>query len=98
MRTIDDILETHPQTILYHYTSLNGLLGIVKSRSLWASNIFYFNDASEITYARDILKRVITESKESVGKKEKCFLCEFYAWLDSFGITIYQFFVYSLTE
>jgi len=49
MKTIDEILNTNPDRILYHYTRLDGLLGIVKSKSLWASNIYYFNDASEIT-------------------------------------------------
>jgi hypothetical protein len=35
---------------LYHYTTGAGLLGIVESNSLWATNILYLNDSSEISY------------------------------------------------
>jgi hypothetical protein len=35
---------------LYHYTTQKGLLGIIDSRSLWFTNIFYLNDASEFKY------------------------------------------------
>jgi hypothetical protein len=98
MRTIDEILNTNPDRILYHYSSLDGLLGIVRSKSLWASNIYYFNDASEITYASDILKKVISDSKKSVYENQGRFLDEFSNWLDTFSHTIHQYFVFSLTE
>jgi hypothetical protein len=35
-----------PQT-LYHYTSMEGLLGIVQKRQIWASHIRYLNDRME---------------------------------------------------
>lgn len=35
------------QGILYHYTSLLGLKGIVENGSLWATNILYLNDSEE---------------------------------------------------
>lgn len=96
MRTIDEILNTNPDRTLYHYSSLDGLLGIVRSKSLWASNIYYFNDASEITYGSDILKKVISGSK--VDENQGRFLDEFSNWLDTFSHTIHQYFVFSLTE
>jgi hypothetical protein len=37
--------------ILYHYTDANGLLGIVKSRELWATHILHLNDSSEYSHA-----------------------------------------------
>jgi len=43
---------------VYHYTSLNGFLGIIGSRSLWATNAAYLNDAAEITHALDFANRV----------------------------------------
>jgi len=98
MRTIDEILNTKPDRTLYHYSSLDGLLGIVRTKSLWASNIYYFNDASEITYASDVLKKVILDSKVNADENLGCFLDEFSNWLDTFRNTIHQFFVFSLTE
>ncbi|WP_157046120.1 DUF2971 domain-containing protein [Geotalea uraniireducens] len=46
--------------MLFHYTSLQGLLGITESASIWATNILYLNDASELLYAKDLLKEELT--------------------------------------
>jgi hypothetical protein len=47
---------------LTHYTTSAGLLGMIESRSIWASHIGYLNDASEFRYAfdtaRDIVERI----------------------------------------
>jgi len=40
---------------LYHYTTLNGLMGILKTQAMWATNYKYLNDPSEIILFRDIL-------------------------------------------
>jgi hypothetical protein len=42
-----DHLQQSPPELLYHYTSQEGLLGIISSSSLWATNISYMNDATE---------------------------------------------------
>jgi hypothetical protein len=34
---------------LFHYTTQEGLMGILKDKSLWATKIQYLNDASEVT-------------------------------------------------
>lgn len=39
--------EVSPPPILHHYTTQEGLLGIVESKSIWATNIYYLNDAAE---------------------------------------------------
>jgi hypothetical protein len=36
---------------LYHYTGLDGLLGIVEKSELWATNVNYMNDATEFRIA-----------------------------------------------
>ena len=33
--------------LLYHYTTLDGLLGILDKRELWATGISYLNDTFE---------------------------------------------------
>lgn len=44
---------------LYHYTTWDGALGILKSRSLWATHYKFLNDYSEIKLFRDRLVRLI---------------------------------------
>lgn len=46
---------------LYHYTSLNGILGILESRTIWATHASYLNDASEFFHGLSFAKRVAGE-------------------------------------
>jgi len=39
--------QAHTADILYHYTDMHGLLGIAKSKCLWATDYRYLNDSSE---------------------------------------------------
>jgi Protein of unknown function (DUF2971) len=41
--------------LLYHYTSAEGLLGIVRSREIWSTSVLYLNDASELSHATEVL-------------------------------------------
>jgi Protein of unknown function (DUF2971) len=43
--------------LLYHYTSADGLLGILNTGTLWATQIRFLNDTAEFTFARDALVR-----------------------------------------
>jgi hypothetical protein len=47
--------DEQPPNVLYHYTSAEGILGIVETGQLWATNVLYLNDASELSGARVIL-------------------------------------------
>jgi hypothetical protein len=47
--------DGEPPDVLYHYTSGEGLLGIVRSREIWSTNILYLNDASELSHATEVL-------------------------------------------
>lgn len=58
---------------LYHYTSMGGLLGLAKSRELWASNIRYLNDSTEYLHTihqarlvRDTLIEALTSYEQRV--------------------------------
>lgn len=42
---------TSDPAILYHYTTLEALIGIIKNRELWASNVLYLNDKGELNHA-----------------------------------------------
>ncbi len=43
-----------PPSILYHYTTQKGLLGIIQSKTIWATDILYLNDTMELKYAVDL--------------------------------------------
>lgn len=44
-----------PDQELFHYTSLDGLIGIATSTVLWASEIRYLNDELELSYFGDLM-------------------------------------------
>src|SRR3972149_5919227 len=52
--------------ILYHYTSKTGLLGIIKDKCLWATNILYLSDAAEFSYTLEVSSKVLdTKMKDT---------------------------------
>lgn len=52
--------QTDSDTI-YHYTDQRGLLGILKSRTLWATSVRHLNDTSEVRGLLEILGEVRRE-------------------------------------
>jgi hypothetical protein len=58
-------LKRDPGMPLFHYTSQLGLLGILQSRSLWATNISYLNDAAENRHAISHVSSVLDEAESS---------------------------------
>jgi hypothetical protein len=56
---------------LHHYTSQEGVLGIIKSSSVWATNIRYLNDSTEfdapLRMIRDRLDNEVRSSQPSPG-------------------------------
>lgn len=62
---INDITEKLyadiPEERIYHSTNFNGLMGIVESRSLWASDIRYMNDSAELKHTADLIRAEVTK-------------------------------------
>jgi hypothetical protein len=54
--------------VLYHYTSRPGLIGILKSGSLWASDIAYMNDASEKQHGLSMLQNILANEFTAAPK------------------------------
>jgi hypothetical protein len=46
--------ETAEPTYLYHYTTAEGLKGIIEGREIWATSIFYLNDWQEFFHGRNV--------------------------------------------
>jgi hypothetical protein len=49
----------HGPAELFHYCGIDGFHGIVTGRTLWLSDVFSLNDASEMLYARAIVDEVL---------------------------------------
>jgi hypothetical protein len=54
--------DGQPRSHLYHYTTAQGFLGIIQTKHLWATNVLYLNDATELSDARDILQTELQAS------------------------------------
>src|ERR1022692_1876297 len=50
-----------PDTILYHYTSAEGLKGIIEKNELWATSAYYLNDSAEMFYGYNVLREVLNQ-------------------------------------
>lgn len=46
---------------LYHYTTVEGLFGIVTENAIWASDVRYMNDAEEVVHGRDLSVAVLRQ-------------------------------------
>src|SRR5580658_3744526 len=63
---------------LFHYTSADGLDGILRSKQLWCTDYRFLDDPSEFIYARQVLKARLKSHDEELSKiffeKEKFIL------------------------
>ena len=46
---------------VYHYTTQDGLLGILKDKKIWMTKIQYLNDSSEFSLAIEVLIKTLTK-------------------------------------
>lgn len=75
MYTFEDLsrMETTEEPIyLYHYTTAEGLKGMIETQELWATDIFYLNDWKEFYHGRAEFKRVLEEKLASAVGKDTC--------------------------
>jgi len=67
---------TYPQD-LYHYTSANGLVGMLQDNRLWATNASYLNDFSELLYAQELAYKILDDHRSyGNGPALEAFLTE----------------------
>ena len=68
---------TDAPRLLYHYTTLDGLLGILASKVLWATSIRHLNDASEFRYAIELARDGVLEMPRGASGSYGAFLDPF---------------------
>ncbi|TVQ14627.1 MAG: DUF2971 domain-containing protein [Balneolaceae bacterium] len=70
--TLNSHIKESPPTHVYHYTSPGGLIGILKSKHIWATNIRFLNDFKELEEASDVASKVLNKMyKQKEYSKEK---------------------------
>jgi hypothetical protein len=50
-----------PTGLVFHYTSADGLKGMVEQDEIWATSAYFLNDSAEITYGYGPLKEVLED-------------------------------------
>jgi hypothetical protein len=76
----EELFGDNPQGLLYHYTTLTGLLGIVQDSTLWASDIRYMNDSAELKHSADLI-RMEVQDRIARGQGKANLLGQFVDWV-----------------
>ncbi len=106
MKSFEDIIfrqyhtttgkDRRPQC-LYHYTSIDGLMGISKLRKIWASNIKYLNDKDEFVHTLNLLEKKC--KKKFKGRSKDKLTKTFYdIFKGSDLVEDFDIYTFSLTE
>ena len=56
--------------MLYHYTTADGLKGIVENHELWATSAYYLNDLTEIMYGYQLIDEAVEAWRKKVNPPE----------------------------
>jgi hypothetical protein len=57
-------LHAQRPTVLYHYTNAAGLVGMLQSQRLWATNSRFMNDPTEVEYAANMIREALNAEKD----------------------------------
>lgn len=83
--TLTRELSTPPPSHLFHYTSAEGLLGILKGKKVWATNLSFLNDAKEFEHAIEVTKTELTHRAEgAMDELEQEFIGRALMWANMF--------------
>src|SRR4051812_3334035 len=72
----DMILHFNVNETLFHYTNLEGLLGILESNDVRLTNTRFCNDDAEMTHGLDLTRKVIATEREKADPKRIEYLDE----------------------
>ncbi len=67
---VRELYAEQPTSPLFHYTSLRGLLGIVRTRAIQAADVHFFNDAAEMSLTAELLRDAIGRRNE-IGRRSR---------------------------
>ena len=97
MKVIDQFLSRIVPVTLFHYTTTDGLIGILENKVIWCSSAFHMNDVQEFRYALGLitarLKLRLDKADETTAPAYKAALNDLTS--DNLGV---QAFVASFSE
>lgn len=64
------LLDEAPPKYVYHYGSMSGLLGVLQSNAIWASDVSSLNDKNEIVHTRSVLVDALENKFFRMGIKD----------------------------
>jgi len=93
-------LDPIPEVPLYHYTSLDGLLGISSTKTLRATHIAHLNDSNELTLAVQLLEAAVRQRAllPSLAPEDRKCLGQLSEWLGHRFLLEHLLFTCSFTE
>ncbi len=56
--TVPTYSEESREDTLFHYTTANGLLGILRNKEIWSTAFYCTNDESELTTGKHVLTQI----------------------------------------
>lgn len=56
---------------IFHYTSPEGLIGIIENKNLWFTNIYFLNDNNEIFYTYKLILKLLAELNLDIDEQFK---------------------------
>ncbi len=59
-----ELTAEEPPEVIYHYTTKEGLLGIIENGEIWASDLRYLNDAAEFHLAFELIESEMRSTPE----------------------------------
>ena len=63
--TISGLVSSPPPSYLFHYTDNPGILGVLKSKTIWATEARYLSDEKEIEQAKDYIQLHASNFREN---------------------------------
>lgn len=88
LRGIRKLADSRPTGLLYHYTTMAGVLGIVPGKKIWASHIKYLNDSTEFELAKQIGVEVATSRRNSASGADIPLWADIIRGVEGAGINI----------
>ena len=87
------------QLVLYHYTTLQGLKGILQTKSLWCTDTSSLNDPMELKYGKKLIIDKLNEKMKIEGNETiKDLLNNLIKFVNIFDIYLYRVFVACFCE
>jgi hypothetical protein len=56
--------------MIYHYTDADGVLGIIESKAIWATNVWFMNDSVEATYGSKRVEKFLESINPASDEKQ----------------------------